>query len=89
MIPIHSINCHCVWVWHKAQSRKQDRRKPWPDGAYSLRPKTDKMKGRQLHAIIIDCGKCSEGNQQGAKMKTMGQLGSILDLVVREDESEV
>lgn len=41
----------------------------------------------ELHAIIIDCGKCSEGNQQVAKMETMGQLGSILDLVVREDES--
>lgn len=39
-----------------------------------------------MHAIIIDCGKCPIGNQQGAKMEITGQLGSVLDLVVREDE---
>ena len=39
-----------------------------------------------MHAIIMDCGKCPVGNKQRAKMEIRRQLGSILDLVVREDE---
>lgn len=38
--------------------------------------------------IITDSGKCPKGNRQGAKMEIMEQQGSILEPVVREDESE-